>query len=75
VVHVLGAHGSASLDVGTWETSSVGNADELLNILTTASNTIRSSSGAESRLRIGINANEAHTKGELVSIDLLILSG
>lgn len=75
VVHVLGAHGGTSLDVGSRETGAVGKADQLLDIGRAATNTLIGSGGTERWLRVGIDTNEANTKGSLVSVDGVVLIG
>jgi len=73
VVHVLGAHGGISLDVGRLETGAVGEGDQLFDVVAAASNTLVGRGCAESRLRVSIDADEANTKGELVGVDGVVL--
>jgi hypothetical protein len=69
VEHVLGAHGGISLDVCRLVTGAVGEADELFNVVAAASDTLVGRGCAESRLRVGIDADEADAKGGLVFVD------
>jgi hypothetical protein len=73
VEHVLSAHGGPKLDVGSLEASAVREADQLLNISATASNTCIGWRTSEGRLGVGINANETNTECKLVSVDGVVL--
>lgn len=75
VVHILSTHGGSRLNVCGGETSSIGDADQLLNVGTAAANTLRSGGGAERWLRVGINTDEANAKRELVGVNFGVLLG